>query len=147
MRGADPGAASAARRARGIAAYARIFGVPDEQVAAVFASRVGQVFAEEALQAAGGAAWGHPALNGRDRSIAIITALVTQGVTGDRLGTHLDLARQHGLDDDALTALAALLAGYVGYPRASLAMEIIQARAVARCPSSGQPAQVDDGTA
>jgi 4-carboxymuconolactone decarboxylase len=53
--GANPDAAPAVRRARGVAAYARIFGVPDDQVAAVFASRVGPVFAEEALQAAGGA--------------------------------------------------------------------------------------------
>jgi 4-carboxymuconolactone decarboxylase len=61
-----------------------------------------------------------------DRSIAIITALAAQGVSGDRLGTHLRLGRQQGLDDDALTAPMTLLAGYIGYPRASLAMETIQ---------------------
>jgi len=119
------------RRARGVAAYARIFGVPEDQLAAAFASRVGPVFAEEQLQAAGGAAWADPALSGRDRSVAIITALVAQGVTGDRLGAHLDLARQNGLDDDALTALMVLLASYLGYAHASLAMEIIHARAAA----------------
>lgn len=77
------------------------------------------------LQAAGGAAWSSPALTRRDRSIAIITALAAQGVSGDRLGTHLRLGRQQGLDDDALTAPMTLLAGYIGYPRASLAMETI----------------------
>lgn len=71
--GANPDAAPVACRARGVAA--RIFGVPDDQLAAVFASRVGPVFAEEALQAAGGAAWAHPALSGRGR-----------------LDAHLDLA-------------------------------------------------------
>ena len=129
--GASTEAAPDVRHARGVAAYARIFGVPEDQLAATFASRVGPVFAEEQLQAAGGAAWADPALNGRDRSIAIITALVAQGVTGDRLEAHLDLARHNGLDDDALTALMVLLASYLGYARASLAMEIIHARSAA----------------
>ncbi|WP_078993070.1 carboxymuconolactone decarboxylase family protein [Streptomyces sp. MMG1121] len=77
------------------------------------------------MHAAGGAAWSDPAITGRDRSIAVITALAAQGVSGDRLLTHLMLARRHGLDDQALTALMTLLAGYIGYPRASQAMETI----------------------
>lgn len=134
------------RRARGVAAYARIFGVPEDQLAAAFASRVGPVFAEEQLQAAGGAAWADPALSGRDRSIAVITALVAQGVTGDRLDAHLDLARHNGLDDDALTALMVLLASYLGYAHASLAMEIIHARAAAPPgPPAGAGAQKTTG--
>jgi 4-carboxymuconolactone decarboxylase len=127
----DPGTAPDDRRARGIAAYARIFGVPDDQVSAAMTVRVGPVFAEEAFQFAGGAAWADPALTGRDRSVAIITALVAQGVSGDRLAAHLDLARQNGLGDDALTALMVLLAGYLGYAHASLAMETIHARQAA----------------
>jgi alkylhydroperoxidase/carboxymuconolactone decarboxylase family protein YurZ len=129
--GAGTGAEPDVRYARGVAAYARIFGVPEDRLAAAFASRVGPVFAEEQLQAAGGAAWADPALSGRDRSVAIITTLVAQGVTGDRLVAHLDLARRNGLDDDALTALMVLLASYLGYAHASLAMEIIHARAAA----------------
>jgi 4-carboxymuconolactone decarboxylase len=125
---ASPDATPAGRRARGVAAYARIFDVPDDQVPAAMASRVGPVFAEEAFQFAGGAAWADPALSGRDRSLAIVTALVAQGVSGDRLGAHLDLARKNGLDDDALTALMVLLAGYLGYAHASLGMETIHAR-------------------
>nr|WTA24068.1 carboxymuconolactone decarboxylase family protein [Streptomyces sp. NBC_00853] len=113
------------RRERGITAYARIFDVPEQDVAHSFATRVGTPFAEEALHAAGGAAWSHPALTGRDRSIAIITALAAQGVSGDRLLTHLALARRHGLDDQALATLMTLLAGYIGYPRASQAMETV----------------------
>lgn len=125
---ASPDATPADRRARGVAAYARIFDVPDGQVPAAMASRVGPVFAEEAFQFAGGAAWADPALSGRDRSLAIVTALVAQGVSGDRLGAHLDLARKNGLGDDALTALMVLLAGYLGYAHASLGMETIHAR-------------------
>ncbi|WP_171064105.1 carboxymuconolactone decarboxylase family protein [Actinomadura soli] len=117
--------ASDDRRERGIAVYAEIFDVPERDVLAVFSARVGLPFAEEQLQAAGGAAWAHPALTGRDRDIAVITALTAQGISGDRLATHLRQARQHGLGEDALTALMTLLAGYLGYPRASLAMEAV----------------------
>jgi len=116
---------STSRRAQGVSAYATIFAVPEQEVPAALAARVGPVFAEEALQAAGGAAWSSPALTGRERSIAIITALAAQGVAGDRLAAHLRLGLQNGLDHDALTALMALLAIYLGYAKASLAMEPI----------------------
>ena len=119
-------ATTPARRERGIAAYAAIFGVSEPELPAAFAARVGPVFTEEALQAAGGAAWAHPALTGRDRSIAIITALTALGVTGDRLRGHLALAVRHGLDEDALTTLMTLLAVYLGYARASVAMESVR---------------------
>lgn len=120
---ADQGSSTGSRRQRGIAAFARIFGVAEQDLPVAFAGRVGTVFAEEAYQSVGGAAWSDPALTGRDRSIAIITALTAQGVSGDRLVTHLRLAQQHGLDAGALTALMTLLAPYMGLPRASLAME------------------------
>jgi 4-carboxymuconolactone decarboxylase len=80
------------RRERGITAYAKIFGVAEEEVAAAFAERVGPVFAEEAIQMAGGPAWSDPALTDRERGIAIITALTAQGVAGDRLAAHVRLA-------------------------------------------------------
>lgn len=114
------------RRENGVWAYAQIFAVPEQEVPAALAARVGPVFAEEALQAAGGAAWSSPALTGRERGIAVITAVAAQGLAGDRLVTHLRLGRQNGLDDDALTALMALLAIYLGYAKASLAMETVQ---------------------
>lgn len=133
------------RRERGIAAYARIFGVPEADLPELFGERVGTAFAEEAVQAAGGPTWSDPALTDRERGIAIITALVAQGVTGDRLATHVRLARQNGLDHNALTALLLLLAGYLGYPRASLAMETINnldlpsvARVLAATAASGE---------
>jgi len=115
------------RREQGVSAYARIFAVPEQDVPAALAARVGPVFAEEALQAAGGPAWSSPALTGRERSIAVITALAAQGVAGDRLATHLRLGLRTGLDQDALTALMALLTIYLGYAKASLAMETIHA--------------------
>jgi 4-carboxymuconolactone decarboxylase len=85
------------RRDRGIAAYAKIFDVPEAEAPTTFARRVGPAFADEAIRTAGGAAWSDPALNDRDRSIAILTALTAQGVTDDRLRTHT-YALEH-LDD------------------------------------------------
>jgi hypothetical protein len=63
------------RRERGIEAYARIFDVPEKDVPAAMAGRVGPVFAEEVFLAAGGPAWFHPALTDRERSMVIIAAL------------------------------------------------------------------------
>jgi 4-carboxymuconolactone decarboxylase len=114
------------RRERGIRAYAKIFGVAEKDLPAAMTARVGLLFAEEAFASAGGSAWSHPALTPRDRSIAIITALAAQGVTGERLDTHLRLAAEHGLDHDALAGLMTLLAIYIGYARASAAMESVQ---------------------
>ncbi|WP_165968846.1 carboxymuconolactone decarboxylase family protein [Actinomadura sp. KC06] len=136
--GAPPASlASDDRRERGISVYAEILDVPESEVLATFSARVGLPFAEEQLQAAGGASWAHPALTGRDRDVAVITALTAQGVSGDRLATHLRQARQHGLGEDALTALMTLLASYLGYPRASLAMEAVQDLFNTDSPSTG----------
>jgi len=123
-----PDTRATSRRENGVSAYAKIFAVPEQEVPAALVARVGPVFAEEALQAAGGAGWSSPALTGRERSITVITALAAlaaQGVAGDRLATHLRLGLQNGLDQDALEALMALLAIYLGYAKASLAMETI----------------------
>ncbi len=114
------------RRDRGIAAYARIFGVPEQELPAAMAARVGPVFAEEVLSSAGGPAWSHAGLTDRDHSVAIVTALVAQGVSGERLSAHLRLAVANGLDPDTLTALMVLLANYLGYAHASAAMETVR---------------------
>ncbi len=77
-----PDTQATSRRENGVSAYAKIFAVPEQEVPAALVARVGPVFAEEALQAAGGAGWSSPALTGRERSITIITALAAQGVAG-----------------------------------------------------------------
>jgi 4-carboxymuconolactone decarboxylase len=114
------------RVSRGEVVYARIFHVNPDQAQAAMASRVGPTFAREAMRAAGGPAWGPSGLTDRERSIAVITALTAQGVSGDRLSAHLALAHEHGLDTEALTALMLLLASYLGYAKASLAMEAVE---------------------
>jgi 4-carboxymuconolactone decarboxylase len=119
---ADP----AHRRERGIEAYARIFDLPEKDVPAAMAGRVGQVFAEEVFLAAGGPAWFHPALTDRERSMLIIAVLAAQGVAGERLDSHVRLAQLYGLDYEALTAMMTLVTNYIGQARGSQAMEAVQ---------------------
>lgn len=114
---ADP---LADRVARGRAVYARNFGLSEVDAEAGMTGRAGALFTAEAYLAAGGPAWHDPALTDRDRSVAVVAALVTQHVTDDRLEPYLALARRHGVSDEGLEALMVLLASYVGQPAASL---------------------------
>jgi 4-carboxymuconolactone decarboxylase len=114
------------RRERGVEAYAPHLRPAREAVPAAMAGRVGQVFAEEAFLAAGGPAWFHPALTDRERSMLIIAALAAQGVAGERLDSHVRLARRCGLDYEALTAMMTLVTNYIGQARGSQAMEAVQ---------------------
>jgi 4-carboxymuconolactone decarboxylase len=81
--------------------------------------------AGEAVQAAGGA-WVEDCLSLRDRSLVVVAALAAQGGVEERLRTHVRWALEHGVTPEELDAALALLAVYVGYPRASVAMEVIQ---------------------
>ena len=114
------------RLERGALVYAELFGVSAEALPDLFAQRVGAAFAIEAMQAAGGASWQDPALTRRDRSVAIVTALVCQGVSGDRLTTHLDRAVAAGVSHEGLTVLMTVIAAYAGQAHASLGAETIE---------------------
>ncbi|MEA5362963.1 hypothetical protein VA596_25765 [Amycolatopsis sp., V23-08] len=113
------------RIGRGIAVYAETFGVSPGDLPDVFAERVGRRFADEAVLAAGGPAWHDPALDDRGRSVAILTALICEGVRGNRLTTHLERAVRAGLDQPALEVLTVVLSLYVGQARTSVAAEEI----------------------
>jgi 4-carboxymuconolactone decarboxylase len=117
---------SAERWEGGLDAYASQFGIDRSEVAARFAEAFGARFAEEAINAAGGA-WPDDCLSLRDRSLIVIAALITQGGVDDRLRGHVRWAVEHGSNREELEALTTLLAVYVGYPRASVAMEILRA--------------------
>jgi 4-carboxymuconolactone decarboxylase len=56
----------ARRRGRGVEAYARIFDLPEQDVPAAMATRVGPAFAEEVFLAAGGPAWSSPVVIDRE---------------------------------------------------------------------------------
>ncbi len=122
------------RSTAGRRTFARNLGVDEAEVEAILSDRVGPDFTREVLEAAGGLGWASPDLTDRDRSIAVIAALVSQNVTDERLVTYLSLARRNGVDEQGLTALMVLLAAYVGQPYTSLAME-----AVRRSADPGRP--------
>jgi 4-carboxymuconolactone decarboxylase len=81
--------------------------------------------AKEAVLAAGGV-WGNGPLGTRDRSIAVISALVALGGVEARLRSHLELGLRNGLRRDEVEELLTLLAVYVGYAKASVAMEALR---------------------
>jgi 4-carboxymuconolactone decarboxylase len=86
---------------------------------------LGERMAREAINAAGGA-WVDDSLSLRDRSLIVVASLVTQGGADVRLRGHLRWAVDHGATRAELEALIALLAVYAGYPRASIAMELLR---------------------
>ena len=113
------------RYERGLDAYASQLGLARDEVRPWFEERFGARFAEEAVNAAGGA-WPDDCLSLRDRSLVVLAALVAQGGVDARLRSHVRWALEHDLDRDQLEALVTLLAVYVGYPKASVAMEIVR---------------------
>lgn len=114
------------RTTAGRAVYARNFGVDDAEAERVMTDRVGEDYVREVFEAAGGLGWQSAALTDRDRSIAVIAALVSQNVTDERLAVYLALARRNGVDEQGLSALMVLLTAYVGQPSASMAMAAVR---------------------
>ena len=56
----------------------------------------------------------------------MVAALIAQGGVEERLRGHVRWAIEHGSTREELEALVALLAVDVGYPRASVGMEIVR---------------------
>jgi len=114
------------RRQRGIAVYASQFGVSEAEAERQFATRFGQRLAEEAFNASGGSAWDDDALSLRDRSLIVVAVLAAQGGVESRLRPHVRWAVEHGATAAELDATICLLANYAGFPRASVAMEVVR---------------------
>lgn len=114
------------RRRRGIAVYASQFGVSEAEAERRFTESFGRRFAEEAFNAAGGDAWKEDSLSLRDRSLIVLAMLAAQGGVESRLRPHVRWAIEHGATAAELEAMASLLANYVGFPRASVALEVIR---------------------
>jgi 4-carboxymuconolactone decarboxylase len=114
------------RWARGTAAYASQFRIGEDEVFARLAGSVGERMATEAINAAGGAWDEDGLLSMRERSLLVVAALVAQGGVDARLRGHVRWALDHGVTAEELEAALTLLAVYVGYPRASVAMEVVR---------------------
>lgn len=120
------GAVQSERARRGRAVYARNFGVDEATAELLMTERAGADYTAEAYEAAGGPGWHGDGLTDRDRSIAVISALVASDVSDQRLDVYLDLARRNGVDDDGLAQLMILLTAYVGQPYPSAAMQAVR---------------------
>jgi 4-carboxymuconolactone decarboxylase len=114
-----------ARWQAGLAAYASQLRVPEDEVVEFMRSRFGERLANEAIMA-GGAAWSDEVLTLRERSLVVVAVLAAEGGVEGRLRSHVRWALDHGATADELDALVALLAVYAGYPRASVATEVIR---------------------
>jgi 4-carboxymuconolactone decarboxylase len=123
------------RTERGRAAYASQFGLSEDAAIAALESMLGKRMTTEAVQAAGGA-WVDDCLSLRDRSLVVVAALAAQGGVEQRLRTHVRWALEHGVTAEQLEAAMALLAVYVGYPRASVAAEIVREATEGRAPTT-----------
>lgn len=121
----SPADGEAERWSRGVAAYASQFRIEPEQVFEHMSGLLGERMASEAINAAA-AAWADDVLSLRDRSLIVLAALATQGGVEPRMRPHVRWAIEHGATAEELEAMATLLAVYIGYPRASVAMEVIR---------------------
>ena len=113
------------RYERGLDAYASQFRLPRDEVEPWFREHFGGRFAEEAINAGGGA-WPDDCLSLRDRSLIVLAAMIAQGGLEARVRTHVRWAVDHGATREELEALVTLLAVYAGYPRASAGMEVVR---------------------
>jgi 4-carboxymuconolactone decarboxylase len=113
------------RIAAGRAVYARNLGMPEDEAESMLAARAGAQYAREALLAAGGPGWSGTQLTDRDRSVAVVAALVGQHVVDDRLITYLNAARAAGVTEQGLAELMVLLTAYLGQPATSVAMTAV----------------------
>jgi len=124
------------RVAAGRAVYARNFGVAPDEAEGILTDRAGAQYAHEAFLAAGGPGWNGDDLTDRDRTIAVIAALVGQHVTDQRLVTYLNGARNAGVTEQGLAELMVLLTAYLGQPAASAAMHVVLTSAPGQPPTS-----------
>lgn len=100
--------------------------MPGNEAEETLAGMVGPRMAEEAIQAAGAAWSADSPLSLRERSLVVVAALASQGGADARLRSHLRWAIEHGVSAEELEAALTLLAVYTGFPRASVAMELLR---------------------
>ena len=112
------------RREQGIRAYSSQLGMSEADVEDYFVSTFGRVFAEEAFQATGGAAWDDGPLSLRERSLIVIAILASLGGVEQRLVGHVRWAIDHGATADEVRSTMTMVANYAGFARASVAMEV-----------------------
>lgn len=67
--------------------------------------------------------WGRPGLSKRDRSLVVVSSLITSS-SFEQLTNHLRLAKQNGLTEEEFKEAIIHLAFYAGWPKAMSAMQV-----------------------
>lgn len=68
--------------------------------------------------------WRNPTLTSKERSLITLSALISIGNT-EQLPFHLQLAKRNGINEKEIIALITHMAFYVGWPKATTALNII----------------------
>ncbi|WIY58928.1 carboxymuconolactone decarboxylase family protein [Bacillus arachidis] len=68
--------------------------------------------------------WSDPTLTSKERSLITLSALISIGNT-EQLPFHLQLAEKNGINEKEIIALITHMAFYVGWPKATAALNII----------------------
>ncbi|MHB1509752.1 MAG: carboxymuconolactone decarboxylase family protein [Acidimicrobiales bacterium] len=115
-----------ARWESGRAAYASQFRTSPEEAEERLSNILGSTMAEGAILAAGGTNWDDNCLTRIERCFIAVAAMVSIGGVEPRLRSYVRWALDLGGTSEQLEALVSLLATFVGYPRASVAMEVVK---------------------
>lgn len=68
--------------------------------------------------------WRDSTLTSKERSLITLSALISIGNT-EQLPFHLQLAQKNGINDKEIIALITQMAFYVGWPKATAALNVI----------------------
>jgi 4-carboxymuconolactone decarboxylase len=88
------------------------------------AGRLTPKFAEVTNEVLFGDVWERPDLSKRDRSLIVVSALLSLG-RADQLKFHLEKALDHGVTKDELAEVITHLAFYAGWPAAVTAVGLL----------------------
>jgi alkylhydroperoxidase/carboxymuconolactone decarboxylase family protein YurZ len=112
----------------GLHAYSVQFGIPPEDVPAFLHPRLGEAMTVDGILGTG-RAWGDGtgSLTWRELSISTVSTMIAAGGLEQRLRFHFRWAMTNGLSAEELQNLIRFLGAYVGFPKASIAMEELRA--------------------
>lgn len=124
---AEPSQGESARWRRGRDVYASQFSSDPNEVESEFVSRFGRAFTQEAFEASGGSVWHDGPLSRRETGLVVIGILATLGGVDSRLRGHVRWALDNGATADDIESVILVVSNYAGYPRSSVAMEVVRA--------------------
>ena len=115
----------AARREQGMAVRREVLGDEHVDRANAGITELTADFQDFITRTAWGDVWSRPGLARRDRSIAVITALITAG-NFEELPMHYRAAIRNGLTREEIVEVVLQSGIYAGVPRANQAFKLLQ---------------------